>query len=106
LIVQEVQSDSLRSLREKAKKLSEIKMSSYPGENMKDITRDIIHMANDLERATRLPEDILEMIVNIFTKSTDKEFRIYFVGMCKGVEQHIRYFTGAQAWPHMRNLAC
>jgi hypothetical protein len=50
LIIQEVQSDSIRSQREKAKKLSEIKMSSYPGENIKDITRDIIHLANDLER--------------------------------------------------------
>jgi hypothetical protein len=94
LIIQEVQSDSIRSQREKAKKLSKIKMSSYPGENIKDITRDIIHLANDLERGRRLPEDILEMILNIFTKSTDEEFRIYFVGMRKEVEQHMHATLG------------
>jgi hypothetical protein len=94
LIVQAVQSDSIRSLREKAKQLSDIKMKSYPGENVKDITRDIMNMANDLERAGRLPDDILEMIVNIFTKSADEEFRIHFVGMRKDVEKSMRDTLG------------
>jgi hypothetical protein len=41
-----------------------------------------------------VPEDILEMILNIFTKSTDEEFRIYFVGMRKEVEQHMHATLG------------
>jgi hypothetical protein len=94
LIIQAVQSDSIRSLRDKAKELSEIKMSSYPGENVNDVVRDIMAMANELDRAAHLPEDILEMIVNIFTKSADEEFRFHFIGMRKEVEKSMRETLG------------
>ena len=77
-ILLENQSDSTRALRMLIQELEHMKLTSYPGEDVKACTRDIEIKCRRLEAAGRLPSDIGATLCNIFTKSSIEAFRIPF----------------------------
>jgi hypothetical protein len=93
-VVSEIQSSSVRLYRAKERQLEAMSLKTYPGENVKTLTRDIANICDELDRAGRLPEDITLTIVNIYAKSSVEEFRIYFIGRRVEVERFLKKSSG------------
>jgi len=81
-IVAENQLVSSRALHQVIKDLEFMKLSSYPGENVKSCTSSIDDKCHHLEAGTKLPEDVGVTICDILMKCSIKEFRIPFINKC------------------------
>ncbi|MGH3624341.1 MAG: hypothetical protein ACRDQ5_21570 [Sciscionella sp.] len=77
-IIKENRSNSERALETIRRQLEAMKLSSYPGENVKLCCQDISDKCIRLETAHRLPENVASTICSIFSKCTVEEFRTPF----------------------------
>ena len=94
LIVGEVQSDSIRRYKKISRELEALKLTSFPGENVKKCAATILIKCRELDRAKQLPDDVLLTIVECFCKSTVEEFRIAFLMKRSTVELFMATIAG------------
>ena len=92
-IVLENQSDTARALRALIQEVENMKLTSYPAEDVKACTRDIESKCRRLEGAGRLPVDIGATICNIFTKCSVEAFRIPFYNKYWMLDQEPNKFS-------------
>lgn len=89
VIVMELQSGSYRAMEAKKEKLRKIKLSDFPGENVKTMNNEVVTLCSELDQANRLPEDALVTVVSKYGKSTVEEFRIGFIARRNAVEDYV-----------------
>jgi hypothetical protein len=97
IIISEVQSDSIRSLRKKERGIEQLLLSKYPAENVRKLNADILTPCNELERAGQLPQDIILTIVEIYGKASTEAFRIHFIQRRSAVETFLKASAGKDA---------
>lgn len=97
IIVAEVQSDSIRAHRKLERDIEKMKLDEYAGENVKELARDLLVKCSELERAKRLPSDMILTIVEIFSKCSVEDFRIHFIGRRSDVEKFLKESAGKSA---------
>ena len=94
LIVSEVQSDSIHSMRLKERSLEKVALSSYTLENVKAMNVHVVTVCNELWRGGVLPQDIILTVIDKYTKATCEEFRIHFLSRRSAVESYLKSITG------------
>ena len=94
LIVSEIQSDSIRSMRKKERNLEQLALASFPGENVRQLNNIILTCCEELLHADCLPQDIILTIVEKYGKATSEEFRIHFLQRRSRVESYLREIAG------------
>ncbi|MGH7974546.1 MAG: hypothetical protein ACREBR_03380 [bacterium] len=77
-VIKENRSNTERALETVRRHLEAMKISSYPGENVKLCCKDIAEKCVRLETAHRLPENVASTICAIFSKCSVEEFRTPF----------------------------
>lgn len=97
LILSEVQSDSVRTLRQKERGLEKLALADFPAEDVKAMNSQILSTCNELERAECLPSDVTVTIVEKYGEATSEEFRIHFLQRRSQVEAFIKASAGKDA---------
>ena len=90
LIVDEKQSGSYYTYREFKRELENMKLSDYPGEDIKAVSKRLRTICTALSRANRLPEDVLILIIDLFCQSTVRPFQNSFDTRRTSVETYER----------------
>jgi hypothetical protein len=67
ILVAELQSDSIQSMRAKERKFEALKLKDYAGENVKLLNTDILLLVDIMEKNRSLPIDALLTIVDKYT---------------------------------------
>jgi hypothetical protein len=97
VLVSEVQSDSIQSMRTKEHKLQALKLKDYPGENVRDLNNDILVLCNTLFNNKTLPIDTILCIVDKYTAASSEDFRVHFMTRRAAVESFMRATAGKDA---------
>ena len=97
IMVSEVQSDSIRSLRKKERNFEQLSLSQFPAENVKTMNNAILDICDELERAGGLPDDAILTITEKYTAATSEEFKIHFLTRRSAVEDHLKAIAGKDA---------
>ncbi|MGH7974499.1 MAG: hypothetical protein ACREBR_03140, partial [bacterium] len=77
-LIHENRSNSERALETVRRSLEAMKLSDFPGENVKLCCEDISRKCLRLETAHRLPENVASTVCSIFSKCSIEEFRTPF----------------------------
>jgi hypothetical protein len=94
VLVSEVQSDSIQSMRAKERKLEGMKLKDYPGENVRLLNVEILKLCSALEANKSLPRDMILTIVDKYTESTCMVFSVHFMQRRSAVEAFMRATAG------------
>ena len=97
MIVSEVQSDSIRSLRKKERAFEQLSLTKFPAENVKAMNNQILDVCDELERAGSLPDDAILTITEKYCGATSEEFKIHFLTRRSSVEDHLKTIAGKDA---------
>ena len=97
IMVAEVQSDSIRSLRKKERIFEQLSLAQFPAENVKAMNNTILDTCDELERAGSLPDDAILTITEKYCASSSEEFKIHFLTRRSNVEDHLKSIAGKDA---------
>ena len=97
IVVSEVQSDSIRSLRKKERSFEYLALAQFPAENVKNLNNQILDTCDELERAGSLPDDAILTIIEKYCAATSEEFKIHFLTRRSNVEDHLKTIAGKDA---------
>jgi len=97
IMVSEVQSDSIRSLRKKERIFEQLSLTQFPAENVKSMNNHILDTCDELERAGSLPDDAILTITEKYCAATSEEFKIHFLTRRSNVEDHLKMVAGKDA---------
>ena len=97
MLISEVQSDSVRSLRKKERIFEQLSLSQFPAENVKALNNQVLDICDELERAGVLPDDAILTIVEKYTAATSDEFKIHWLTKRSAVEDHLKMIAGKDA---------
>ena len=97
IVVSEVQSDSIRSLRKKERVFEQLALAQFPAENVKNLNNQILDTCDELERAGSLPDDAILTITEKYCAATSEEFKIHFLTRRSNVEDHLKAIAGKDA---------
>ena len=93
-IMEEVQSTSIWHLKKIEKKLEQMSLSAFKGENIRKFCEEYLNKCIELDNAPRLPDDILLTLVEALSKSTVEEFCITWLGRRTEVEKWMSVTAG------------
>jgi hypothetical protein len=94
ILVSEVQSDSIQSMRAKERKLLGLRLKDYPGENVRNLNADILLLCDTLSNNRTLPIDTNLAIVDKYTESSSEDFRVHFMTRRAAVEIFMKATAG------------
>jgi hypothetical protein len=94
ILVAEVQSDSIQSMRAKEHQLQALKLKDYPGENVRLLNADILLHCEALSNNRTLPIDTILAIVDKYTEASSEDFRVHFMTRRAAVEIFMKTTAG------------
>ena len=84
-----ITSDSYDAMQETEKKLKEIKLKDFPGENVEDACAQIVTLSETLEGAGYWRHELLADISKVFEESSDTHFKLWAMDTYRGVKRYV-----------------
>ena len=93
-IVDETQSDSARRHQRIRDLIRGLRLTDFPGENVRLFNQKCLSMFRELDNANALDDDLLLRLLEAYTKSATETFRVTFITQRRDLETYLRTIKG------------